>query len=156
MKYCCRNCGSFFEPGDKTENVEMHSQSWPCPMCGICDWEPISKEFDFSKAAMSESFALVSQRMDKMVTHSCRFSSVSKNISNKPKKVKDYNTLILKQYFDKLHPILNLGGEEVTVEQKELMKEVLVVAIGAYEDGEERGGAWDATLDRLPSVGGFH
>jgi hypothetical protein len=62
---------------------------------------------------------------------------------------------ILKRYFDKLYPILNPGGGEITTEQKEFMKEVLAVIIEAYEEGEEKG-AGDVILDRLPAVGGFH
>jgi methionyl-tRNA synthetase len=42
IKYCCEVCGSTFEPGDKKEGVEIHPQSWPCPMCGYCDWKAIS------------------------------------------------------------------------------------------------------------------
>jgi O-acetyl-ADP-ribose deacetylase (regulator of RNase III) len=44
MKYHCKNCGSIFEPGCKTEDAETHPQSWPCPMCGICDWGLLKEE----------------------------------------------------------------------------------------------------------------
>jgi O-acetyl-ADP-ribose deacetylase (regulator of RNase III)/rubredoxin len=44
MKYHCKNCGSIFEPGHKTEDVETYVQNWPCPMCGICDWRLLEQE----------------------------------------------------------------------------------------------------------------
>jgi hypothetical protein len=88
-------------------------------------------------------------------THSCRFSSTRENTSNKPKAVENYSTHILKQYFDILRPILNPKKEEVTAEQKELMKKVLAVVMDAYEEGEKNG-AWGVALDQLPAVGGFH